>query len=225
MNFDIVRELFEKIRPVSSKALAVSKKRHDKVKDGSMWDQTHPTGFNLEDTDSESEESSKSLKGGKALLKQIYQPKLNTSLDYRDVISHLEEHKKEGVGDPKDTKQAKFLKQEIKKVNALHLIPANKVPKSDPLFTYSNPKIAQRRVIHFFGKGTVLYKSTKKNKKYQILDPNGNWVHFGQLPYEDFLKHQDPERRYRYLKRATNIKGDWAKNPYSPNWLAINILW
>jgi len=45
------------------------------------------------------------------------------------------------------------------------------------------------------------------------------------MGYEDFTKHKDEERRQQYLSRATNIKGNWKKNKYSPNNLAINILW
>lgn len=33
------------------------------------------------------------------------------------------------------------------------------------------------------------------------------------------------KHRSAYLSRATKIKGDWAKDMYSPNSLAINILW
>ena len=59
-----------------------------------------------------------------------------------------------------------------------------------------------------------------------IQDKNtGKMVHFGQLGYEDFTKHKDKERRQRYLKRATNMRGNWKDNPYSPNNLSINILW
>lgn len=69
-----------------------------------------------------------------------------------------------------------------------------------------------------------LYISTRKNKKYMLF--NGcNIKHFGQLPYEDFTKHKNKTRRTNYLKRATNIKGNWYKDPYSPNNLAINLLW
>lgn len=45
------------------------------------------------------------------------------------------------------------------------------------------------------------------------------------MGYEDYTKHNDPERRLRYLARATKIKGDWKNNPYSPNNLSIRLLW
>ena len=54
---------------------------------------------------------------------------------------------------------------------------------------------------------------------------NNKWVHFGGFEYEDFTKHKDTQRRDRYLKRATNIKGNWKNNKYSANNLSINLLW
>jgi hypothetical protein len=57
-------------------------------------------------------------------------------------------------------------------------------------------------------------------------------VKFGRKGYGDFIKYSldegvDEARKHRdaYLSRATKIKGDWAKDMYSPNSLAINILW
>ena len=67
--------------------------------------------------------------------------------------------------------------------------------------------------------------STRKNKKYMIMNDDHKLVHFGDLRYEDFTKHQDKERLKRYLDRATKIKGNWKKDKYSPNNLAINLLW
>jgi hypothetical protein len=45
------------------------------------------------------------------------------------------------------------------------------------------------------------------------------------MRYEDFTKHKDENRRRNYLKRASNIKGNWKDNPYSKNNLAIHLLW
>ena len=67
--------------------------------------------------------------------------------------------------------------------------------------------------------------STRKNKKYMILNDDNKYVHFGDSRYMDFTKHNDEERRKRYLDRATKIKGNWKKDKYSPNNLAINLLW
>ena len=67
--------------------------------------------------------------------------------------------------------------------------------------------------------------STRKNKKYMIMNDDHKYIHFGDLRYEDFTKHQDKERLKRYLDRATKIKGNWKNDKYSPNNLAINLLW
>ena len=67
--------------------------------------------------------------------------------------------------------------------------------------------------------------STRKNKKYMIMNDNNKLVHFGDLRYQDYTKHQDEERRKRYIGRATKIKGNWKSDKYSPNNLAINLLW
>ena len=67
--------------------------------------------------------------------------------------------------------------------------------------------------------------STRKNKKYMIMNDDHNYIHFGDLRYEDYTKHQDKERLKRYLNRATKIKGKWKDNKYSPNNLSINLLW
>ena len=105
------------------------------------------------------------------------------------------------------------------------LIEANKIPESNLIWKYSNPKTSQKRAFHFFGKNAILYRSTKKNKKYMIERNNGTFVHFGQIPYEDFTKHKNTKRRKNYLNRSSKIKGDWKKDKYSANNLARKILW
>ena len=67
--------------------------------------------------------------------------------------------------------------------------------------------------------------STRKNKKYMILNDSNKYIHFGDSRFEDYTKHQDEERRKRYLDRATKIKGNWKKDKYSPNLLSQNLLW
>jgi uncharacterized membrane protein YvbJ len=65
--------------------------------------------------------------------------------------------------------------------------------------------------------------SEKKDKKYKVI-VDGKTVHFGST-MEDYTKHKDESRRKSYLARAKGIKGDWKSNKYSPNNLAINLLW
>ena len=106
------------------------------------------------------------------------------------------------------------------------MIRAVDIGQTDQFRKYSNPEIAQQKARKYLGKNAIIYRSTRKNKKYMIQDGNsGVWVHFGAIPYEDFTKHKDKKRRSSYISRATGIRGNWRTNPYSPNSLSINILW
>jgi DNA adenine methylase len=81
----------------------------------------------------------------------------------------------------------------------------------------------------------VIFCTTGTNK-LEYESPNGQ-VHYGNPDYNDYiiyswLEHKGEvekgtadKRRELYRARATNIKGNWKKNKYSPNNLAINILW
>lgn len=97
--------------------------------------------------------------------------------------------------------------------------------KEQEILKYSNPIQVVKKAKRYFGYDKEVYLSTKKDKKYMVQDDNGKWVHFGQMYMEDYTKHQDKERRKRYLARATKIKGNWKDNKYSANRLAINLLW
>ena len=89
---------------------------------------------------------------------------------------------------------------------------------------YSNPSIVSNRLSKYLP-NTKLYLSTRKGKKYMIQKPDGSYSHFGDSAYQDFTKHQDEEKRRRYLQRSTKIKGNWKADKYSPNNLSIHLLW
>ena len=96
------------------------------------------------------------------------------------------------------------------------------------ILKYSNPIKAQENAIKYLGSDALLYLSTRKDKKYMIMNPNtGKMVHFGQLnpPYEDFLKHGNEQRRQLFLKRSAHIRGNWRDDQYSSNNLSRIILW
>jgi len=97
--------------------------------------------------------------------------------------------------------------------------------KKNTISKYSNPAKVYRRASKYLGKTAKIGLSTKKDKKYMVTTPNGKIVHFGQMGYEDFTKHNNKTRRKNYLARSTKIKGDWKKDKYSPNNLAIHLLW
>ena len=96
--------------------------------------------------------------------------------------------------------------------------------KFNELLKYSNPNSVQDNMNKYLP-NTKVYMSTRKDKKYMIKNLDNKWVHYGQMGYEDFTKHRDINRRTLYWKRATNIKGNWEENLYSPNMLSIMTLW
>jgi len=98
-------------------------------------------------------------------------------------------------------------------------------PPTDEIWMYSNPREAQQKAFQIYGKDAILYRSKAKNKKYSIINPKGKIVNFGQIGYEDFLKHKNPVRRNNYLTRTANMKGNWKDDGYSANNLSRNILW
>ena len=89
----------------------------------------------------------------------------------------------------------------------------------------SNPKMVLKQLEKYYGDEVDLYLSTSKNKKYMVFDEQGKKIHFGSMLYQDYTKHKDKKRRKNYLKRASNIKGNWRQNPFSPNMLSIILLW
>jgi hypothetical protein len=120
----------------------------------------------------------------------------------------------------------KHIHKIVQKIAQGLLIPVNRIHETDELWKYTNPIEAQQNAFKYFGRTAILYKSNRKNKKFQIYDPNNKkWVHFGQIGFEDYLKHKDDQRMMNYTKRAMNIKGNWKENPYSANNLSQKILW
>jgi len=97
--------------------------------------------------------------------------------------------------------------------------------KEQEIKKYSNPTQVYKLAAKYLGKTAKIGLSTKKEKKYMVITPDGRKVHFGQMGYEDFTKHKNKTRRKNYLTRSGNIKGDWAKDKYSANNLARKLLW
>jgi len=95
------------------------------------------------------------------------------------------------------------------------------------LVKYSNPEVVKENMKKYFRNNNIpLYISTNPKKKYMLRVPMTNkFVHFGEMGFSDFTKHQDINRRNRYLARATKIRGNWKNDPYSPNNLSLALLW
>ena len=101
----------------------------------------------------------------------------------------------------------------------------SRFPKSDSIWTYSNPHVVQRQARIVFGRKAIIFRSNTKTKKYFIIDHDGKKVHFGAMGMEDYTRHHDDKRRDNYLKRSAGIKGNWSNNPYSANNLSRKLLW
>ena len=87
---------------------------------------------------------------------------------------------------------------------------------------YSNPSRVRELADKYLGKDIPLYFSSRKDKKYMVQNPEGRWVHFGQMFYEDYTKHMDERRRELFRKR--NHK--WANaDKWTPAWLSYYLLW
>jgi len=73
--------------------------------------------------------------------------------------------------------------------------------------------------------------SSDDTHKLQVPNAQGTLVRFGSVGQGDHilytLSHDKSadEHRKRYLARATKIKGNWKSDEYSPNSLAIAVLW
>ena len=73
--------------------------------------------------------------------------------------------------------------------------------------------------------------------KLEILDNNGKSIKFGRVGYGDFIiytflesKGKIPEgyaegKQHRFRISHLALKGNWKSNPFSPNNLALRILW
>ncbi len=94
--------------------------------------------------------------------------------------------------------------------------------KSDILKTKSNPAVVSAKLKQLLGNDTKLYISTHKSKKYMVENPDGKWIHFGDINSEDYSYHADEKRRKAFQTR--NAK--WAKaEKWTPAWLSYYILW
>ena len=88
---------------------------------------------------------------------------------------------------------------------------------------YSDFKKVNNKANQLYNRPVFI--STRKDKKYMIMNDSKKFIHFGAMGYSDFTKHLDENRRRLYLARATKIKGNWKSDKFSPNNLSIHLLW
>jgi len=82
-----------------------------------------------------------------------------------------------------------------------------------------------------------IHLSDDNKHKIMIYDDNGKISRFGRVNYNDYLIYKHLEKKklvpigYADMKRNvfqkshSKIKGNWKSNPFSPNNLALRILW
>lgn len=92
--------------------------------------------------------------------------------------------------------------------------------KFKELLKYSDPEKVQRNA-DLYGIGTV-YLSPRKNKKYMVLSPDGQYIHFGYMGMEDFTKHRNKKRRDNFRERNRLWKD---AEVYTPRFLSYWLLW
>ena len=86
----------------------------------------------------------------------------------------------------------------------------------------SNPTIVKARYLALYKQTNPnsIFISKRKNKKYAVITPDNRVVHFGDIRYEDYTKHNDDKRREAYHNRF-----NLTKDMYSPYMLSKNLLW
>lgn len=83
----------------------------------------------------------------------------------------------------------------------------------------------------------TLKPATDGIHKFEIQTPAGKKVKFGRQGYGDYWMYTLMEhsgqvpwgtaeaKKYTFHRSHEAIRGNWRSNPYSPNALALNILW
>ena len=69
-------------------------------------------------------------------------------------------------------------------------------------------------------------KSTRKNKKYDLLHSNKKYLlSFGHSQYEDYTMHKDQTRQQRYISRHKKNE-DWEKSGIDTSgFWSKHLLW
>lgn len=94
--------------------------------------------------------------------------------------------------------------------------------KETDILNYSDPDKVWKNAIKYLKKDIVIALSTKKNKKYMVQNPDGKFIHFGEMKFKDFTLTRDKEKQRLFKLR--NAK--WAKqDKYTPGWLSYFLLW
>ena len=94
--------------------------------------------------------------------------------------------------------------------------------KYDDLIQISDPFIVYNKFKQIYPCESELRLSSRKDKKYMILNPkNGKWFHFGST-IQDYTKHKDTKRRDNFLRRNHKWKD---ADTYTPAYASYTLLW
>ena len=97
-------------------------------------------------------------------------------------------------------------------------------------------EIRRKATKHGYDPSSIEFADDEEHK-LQITTPDGKVVRFGRAGYGDFLLWTYLEKKGKAPKGIAKkkqkvfrishsaIKGDWRKDKYSPNNLALNLLW
>ncbi len=86
-------------------------------------------------------------------------------------------------------------------------------------------KSVEKALHKHYGKKTQLLTSTRKDKKFMVINPNGKKIHFGSVDYLDYHLDQTEEREAR-RERFRNRNKKWSlADPWTPAHLSYYVLW
>lgn len=75
----------------------------------------------------------------------------------------------------------------------------------------------------------VYWPSTRKNKKWMTITPQGKKIHWGDAKMKDYTQHRSLKRRSNYRSRHRGIRrkdGSRAiDKKWSPAWLSYYVTW
>jgi hypothetical protein len=157
-------------------------------------------------------------KGEVAQIMKSYEELPSLRGDYRKVPDELKIIPLEGEGKPQP--RSKFAKQ----LEEIGLKP------DDYLDTV-------RKIAKLRGYATMPTWSDNDKHKLMIKTPEGHIRRFGAVGYGDYLiwswlehKKKVPvgtaeKKAYVFNRSHSKIKGDWKDDKYSPNYLALKLLW
>jgi hypothetical protein len=94
--------------------------------------------------------------------------------------------------------------------------------KYNELLKYSNPIKVFKKAKEYNINPNDIYMSWLKRKKYVLITPDNEVVHFGFMGMEDYTHHNNETRRDSFKKRNAQWK-DYPK--YSAGWLSYYLTW